>query len=140
MQPVIFAILAAVTFGLWTVFHKLAAPYINHILGAIIVSFTAVIFGSFFLVPEMKAGKLLTSPKGIIYLVLAGLCAFLIDYFALKAYAKGLPITIGGPLIIGGSLAIAVVIGFALGDAITLPKIIALLLLITGATILAVYA
>ena len=46
MNPILFAILAAGSFGLWTVFHKLASPYVNQIFGAIIVSLTAVIFGA----------------------------------------------------------------------------------------------
>ena len=121
-------------------FHKLAAPYINQVFGAIVVSLTAVILGCFFLFTKIKDEKLFTDPKGVMYLVAAGLCAFCIDYFALKAYSKGLPITIGGPIIIGGSIAIAIVIGFAMRDTVTLPKIIALLLLTLGASILAIYA
>ena len=41
--------------------------------------------------------------------------AFGIDFFALQAYSKGLPLTVGGPIIIGGSIAVAVSIGFVLG-------------------------
>jgi bacterial/archaeal transporter family protein len=139
MNPLIFAILAAITFGFWTIFHKLAAPYINQVFGAVLVSFTAVILGGLFLLSG-KTEKLYTNSKGIIFLILAGICAFAIDYFALKAYAKGLPVTIGGPIIIGGSIAIAVTIGFFMGDSVTLPKILGLTLLTLGASILAVYS
>ncbi|MCH7828493.1 hypothetical protein IH982_01325 [Patescibacteria group bacterium] len=115
MNPIAFAVLAAPAFGLWTVFHKLAAPYINQVFGAILVSFTAVILGSIVLLPRIKDVQLFSDPKGIIFLVLAGLMAFGIDFFALQAYSKGLPLTVGGPIIIGGSIAVAVSIGFVLG-------------------------
>lgn len=69
--------------------------------------------------------------------MIAGILAFFIDFFALKAYAGGLPLTIGGPLIIGGSMAVATTIGFILGDVVTLTKLLALLLLFVGAILLA---
>ena len=140
MNPVVFAILAAFAFGAWTVFHKLASPHINQVFGAILVSLTAVIVGSLWLLPQIKNTQLVTNSKGVIFLVLAGVCAFLIDFFALQAYSKGLPITIGGPIIIGGSIAVASIIGFVFGDSITLAKLLGLGFLIGGTIILSVYA
>lgn len=137
MNPIAFAILAAVAFGAWTVFHKLASPYINQVFGAIIVSLTAVILGSFFLLPNLKQTQLFTNSKGITFLILAGVCAFFIDFFALQAYSKGLALTTGGPIIIGGSIAIATVIGFFFGDSVTTLKLVALALLVSGAALLA---
>ena len=127
MSPIIFAILAALSFGLWTVFHKLASPYINQVLGAILVSFVAVIIGSLWFIPQAKHVQLFTNPKGVIFLICAGVLAFFIDFFTLQAYSKGLTVTIGGPIIIGGSVAIATVIGFFMGDAVTVMKIFGLL-------------
>ena len=43
---IIFSLLAAILFGLWTIFHNRAANDISPLLGAIVVSLTAVIFGS----------------------------------------------------------------------------------------------
>jgi multidrug transporter EmrE-like cation transporter len=83
------------------------------------------------------AGKTYTDSKGFILLVLAGLCAFGIDFFVLKAYASGLPVTIGGPVIIGGSIAIATIVGFFLGDSVTAQKIIGISLVAIGAVVLA---
>jgi len=137
MPPVIFAILAAITFGLWTVFHQAASAHINQIFGAILVSFTAVIAGTLVLLPQLKNVQLVTDQRGVYFLILAGVAAFALDFFALQAYSKGLPITVGGPIIIGGSIAIAVVVGFLLGEPVTLTKLIALALVISGATILA---
>ena len=138
MNPgIIFAIIAAIAFGAWTVLHQQAADKINYLFGAIIVSLTAVIVGLIFLLPKIKTTTLFSSPKGILFVVMAGICAFAIDYFALKAYGSGLAISIAGPVIIGGSMAIAVLIGFFLGESITLMKVLGLLFVIIGSGILA---
>jgi transporter family protein len=133
MQPgIIFAIIAAIAFGIWTVFHQQAADKINYLFGAILVSLTAVILGLIFLLPKIKTVKLYSNPKGILFAVLAGVCALAIDYFALKAYGSGLAVSVSGPIIIGGSIAIAAIIGFFLGESITFMKILGLLLVIGG--------
>lgn len=137
MNPVIFAILAAASFGLWTVFHKLASPYINQIFGAILVSLTAVIFGGIIFLFNMKGIQLFTDVKGIIFIILAGIAAFFIDFLALQAYSKGLPLTIGGPIVIGGSMAVAATIGFLLGEPLTALKILGIMLIILGGIVLA---
>lgn len=139
MNPIIFAILAALAFGFWTIFHRLAAPHINQTFGAILVSLVAVILGVLVFWLQRKPEQLVTNPKGIIFVVLAGLMAFLIDYFALKTYGSGLSVTVGGPIIIGGSIAVAIILGFLIGDAISAIKIFGLLLIMAGAAILAAH-
>ncbi|MBU1037088.1 EamA family transporter [Patescibacteria group bacterium] len=137
MNPgIIFAIIAATAFGAWTVLHQQAANKINYLFGAIIISLTAAILGLMFLLPRIKTTTLFSNPKGILFAVLAGACALVIDYFALKAYGSGLTISIGGPIIIGGSIAIAALIGFFLGESITLIKVLGLLFVIIGSGIL----
>lgn len=138
MGGITFAILAACAFGLWTVFHQLASPHINQVFGAIVVSLTAVLVGMLFLVPKLNGAPLVTDQKGVYFLILAGVTAFAIDFFALHAYSQGLPITIGGPIIIGGSIAVAAAVGFFLGDALTPLKILGLGLLVAGAVILSI--
>lgn len=139
MNPgIIFAIIAAIAFGVWTVFHQQAADKINYLVGAIIISLTAAILGFIILLPKIKSTALLTNPKGILFAVLAGVCALAIDYFALKAYGSGLAVSVAGPIIIGGSIAIAALIGFFMGDSITLMKVLGLLLVIAGSGILSV--
>ncbi|MBW2973001.1 EamA family transporter [Candidatus Woesearchaeota archaeon] len=133
---ILFAIIAALSFGVWTVFHQYAAEHINYLFGAIIVSLTAVILGLVFLIPQIKTITIYSNPKGILFAALAGVCALAIDFFALKAYGSGLSISVGGPVIIGGSVAIAAVLGFFLGESITLLKIFGLALVIAGSGIL----
>ena len=136
MHPIIFAILTAISFGMWTVFHKLASPYINQLFGAILVSFTAVIFGGIVFLFNMKGIQLFSNPKGIFFIILAGVAAFFIDFLALQAYSKGLSLTIGGPIIIGGSMAVAVAIGFLLGEPITIMKVLGIALIVIGGVVL----
>lgn len=138
-QGILFAIIAAIAFGIWTVFHQEAANKIDYLFGATIVSFTAVIAGLILLLPRIKSTTLFTNPKGILFAVLAGLCALAIDVFALKAYGSGLAVSVAGPIIIGGSIAIAAIIGFFLGESITLMKILGLFFVIAGAGILAAF-
>jgi len=133
---ILFAIIAALSFGVWTVFHQQAAEHVNYLFGAIIVSLTAVIVGLFFLIPQVKTLTIYSHPKGVLFAALAGVCALAIDFFALKAYGSGLSISIGGPVIIGGSVAIAAIMGFFLGESITLLKVLGLTLVIAGSGIL----
>ena len=140
MNPgIIFAIIAALFFGVWTMFHQQAADKINYLFGAIVVSFTAVIVGAIFLFPKIKTTTLFSNPKGILFAVFAGICALAIDYFALKAYGSGSPISIVGPIIIAGSIAIAAFIGFFLGESVTWAKVIGLLLVLLGSGVLAAF-
>lgn len=136
---IIFAILAAFVFGLWTIFHQQASNYINALLGAIIVSLTAVILGLVILFSKIKITSLDANPKGILFSVLAGIYALGIDYFALKAYGSGLQISVAGPIIIGGSIATASIIGFFLRDSVSLLKILGLLLVVGGSAILVAF-
>jgi len=137
MNPgIIFAIIAALALGVWTVLHQQAAGKINYLFGAIIISLTAAIMGLILLLPKIKT-TLYSNPKGIFFAVAAGVCALTIDYFALKAYGSGLAVSVTGPIIIGGSVAVASVIGFFLGESITLLKIVGLVLVIVGSGILA---
>ncbi|HLD06107.1 MAG TPA: EamA family transporter [Candidatus Nanoarchaeia archaeon] len=138
MNPgIIFAIIAAITFGLWTVFHQQAADKINYLAGAIIISLTAAVLGLIFLLPRIQTTTLYSNPRGILFAALAGACALAIDYFALKSYGSGLAVSVAGPIIIGGSIAVASIIGFFLGESITLLGILGLVLVIAGSGMLA---
>ncbi|MFH1803224.1 MAG: EamA family transporter [archaeon] len=139
MNPgIIFAIVTAIVFGIWTVFHQKAATHINSLLGAIIVSLTAAILGAIILIPNLKT-SLTYSTKGLIFVILTGVCALAVDYFALKAYGSGLQISVAGPIIIGGSIAVAAFIGLFLGESLTLIKVLGLTLVLAGAAILAAF-
>jgi len=137
-QGILFAILGAVSFGLWTVFHQQASNHINSLFGAILVSFTAVVLGLLLFFPKMNETVLYTDSKGILFVVLAGMCALGIDYFALKAYASGLEISIVRPIVIAGSIVVAVIIGFLfLNESFSFLKLLGISLVVVGSGILA---
>jgi len=137
---IIFAIITATAFGFWTFFHKLATPHVNNLFGAIIVSLTAAVIGLIFLMPNIKSTTLFTDTKGIIFVVLAGVSAIIIDYFALKTYETDLSISIAGPIIMGGSITVAVALGFFIGEPITALKLGGIFLIIAGTVILSTLA
>lgn len=136
IQAVLFAIIAAISFGLYSTFQDLGSKNISTLLGAMIISLTALILGFLFFLFKVMPINIHPSPKSIIFLVLAGLFAFGIDIFALKAYGSGLPISIGGPIIIGGSIVVASIVGLILGETLSLSKIAGILLVVIGVCIL----
>lgn len=132
-------ILAAFSLGLIQVLQKFASTKINPIIGAIIVSFTAVIFGVILAMSQIKLNTIQITYWGVFFVALAGIFAFGADYFTLKSYSSGLEISIIGPIIIGGSITIATIVGFILGDKITLLKILGIVMVIGGASILSIF-
>lgn len=136
-EGILLAVITAIAFGAWTVFHQQASAHINPLVGAIIVSFTAVILGVLFFFSGKGETISILDQKGIIFAVLAGVMALAIDIFALKTYASGVPISIGGPIIIGGSVIIASLIGIALlGETINIAKVAGILFVVIGTGIL----
>jgi len=131
--------MAALAFGAWTIFHQQAANRVDYLFGAIIISFTAVVLGLLLLLPRIKFTALFSNSRGILFAALAGVCALAIDYFALKAYGSGLAVSVAGPIIIGGSIAVAAITGFLFGESMTLVKLLGLILVVIGASILATF-
>jgi multidrug transporter EmrE-like cation transporter len=71
---------------------------------------------------------------------LIGIAAFSIDYFSLQAYSRGLSVSIGSPIFIGVSIMTASLAGFALGEAVTLMKLLGIGLIVVGAVIVTAVA
>lgn len=133
----VFAIIAALAFGVWTLAHQQASLHLNSLFGAIIISLTAVLLGSILLFPQLNLVSLYSNPRGILFAMIAGACALAIDFFALKAYASGTQVSVIGPLIIAGGVAVASLIGFFLGESFTWIKLAGIVLVIVGSGILA---
>ena len=138
MNPIVFAILAAVSMGMWITLHRLASSYIDQMLGAILISLSAVVFGGILIFSKIKSSHLVINSRGLLLIALAGIAAFFIDYLTLEAYLRGLPLSIGGPIVVGGSLAISVLAGIVMGDAITAVKVFGIVMISAGAVILSV--
>jgi drug/metabolite transporter (DMT)-like permease len=69
----------------------------------------------------------------------AGAAAFSIDYFALQAYSRGLPISVGAPIGIAGGVATAAVIGLLLGEHLSFAKLAGIILAVIGGVVLVAY-
>ena len=138
LNPVIYAVAAGCSVALWLIFHKLAAPSLPQIMGAILVSVIAVCFGSVLLMTDTSELKSLNIPlSALILLVLAGAGAFGADYFTLRAFSSGLPISIGAPIIYGLSAALPPLFGLVfLREEIDLIKIFSICLVVLGCVLL----
>lgn len=137
---IIFAVSAAIVFGLWTVFHNQASAHVSPIFGAVLVSLAAVIIGTPFLIREWLSSGTQIGYRGLVFIMLAGIAAFALDYLVLRTYSAGVPISVGGPIIIGGSILVAVIVGLLLGEQMFLLKLFGIVLVLAGAVILATFA
>jgi bacterial/archaeal transporter family protein len=131
------AFACAALFGVWNVLHAAASRHINSVLGAAIVAVASLVPAAIFSVRLLSSGPVQLSRAGIGFACLAGLCAFFIDYLALRAFSSGLEVSVGGPIIIGGGIMIVTLIGILLGDAVTPMKLLGVALVIVGVSLLA---
>ena len=134
---VIFALLVAVAAALYAVFARSAAQHVDALFGAILISSTALVSEIVLILPRAGRVRLHTDTRGIVFAVLAGLCAIGIDYLSLRAYASGLRVSVGAPIIIGGGIALATLFGLALGERLDALKAGGVVLVLAGATLLA---
>jgi bacterial/archaeal transporter family protein len=133
---ILFVAVGALGTGLWNVFISAAARQVHPLVGAVICELTAVAAGTLMLLPVLGSGFPKVPFKAVVLCMLAGLSVLLADYFILKAYKQGLPISIGGPIIIGGGIVVVTVVGLLLGEKMTLLKVVSILMIVTGASIL----
>jgi transporter family protein len=106
------------------------------LLGALITELTAFSAGALIFLPVLSSGFPKVSFKAVVMCMLAGLSVLLADFFILKAYKQGVPISIGGPIIIGGSIVVVTLMGLFLGEKITWLKAVSILMIVSGASIL----
>lgn len=135
-QGIGYAVTAAVAYGLWTTFQQLASSHINRLIGAIGISLTAVILGLVLLLVNVKETVIEIQPKGILFTLLAGVCALGIDYFALKTYSSGVELSTAAPIIVGGSIVVASGVGFLLGERVNGEKLLGVGFVLLGAVVL----
>jgi transporter family protein len=129
-------IIGALGTGLWNVFISSASRQMHPLLGALITELTAFSVGALIFLPVLSSGFPRVSLRSVIMCMLAGLSVLLADFFILKAYKQGVPISIGGPIIIGGSIVVVTLLGLFLGEKITWLKAVSILMIVCGASIL----
>ncbi|MBI4018280.1 MAG: EamA family transporter [Candidatus Aenigmarchaeota archaeon] len=136
-EGIVFAVIAAVAYAVLNLTQQQASAHINPLLGAAVISVSALLVELLLIAPQARSIAI-PDTRFILILAVAGVAAFGVDFFALKSYASGIPLSIGAPIIIGGGIALASLIGlFALGESVTLMKILGILLVVAGASVLA---
>jgi transporter family protein len=132
-----FVSIAALAGGTWSILVSRASREMSPVLGPIIAETTGVIIALVLLTTRFRETTLEYSTRGITLLLLAGICVFSVDYFSLRAYGTHLPVSVGAPIFMGGVILVATTIGFLLGDAISVKKVVGIALIVSGAAILA---
>jgi bacterial/archaeal transporter family protein len=140
MDAVAFAIIAALAAGTYSVLQRVAAPGFNQAFGALAISLTAALVSAIVLVCTRGNRPLYSDASMLPWIGLIGIAAFSIDYFSLQAYSRGLSVSIGSPIFIGISIVTASLAGFALGEAVTLMKLLGIGLIVLGAVIVTALA
>ena len=137
-STVLYAMACALAFGVWNVLHSAASKHINGVLGAMIISAVAIIPAGIILLPGyMQNEPVHWEPRGILFTVLTGLCAFAVDYFALKTFSDGVDVSLASPIIIGGAILISTLVGFGLGEAPSVTKFLGVGLIVAGVMLIA---
>lgn len=139
-MPIVLLGLAAVMFGLYNVFIKLSADYIQAILGAVVLQFVAAFLGlGMLLYMKYAAGLQITATsRGVSLAVLAGVAIGLVEILTFVIYGRGVPVAVGNPLIIGGSLVVTTGVGIlVLREWVSPVQMVAILLVAGGIALLA---
>jgi transporter family protein len=109
---ILYAVGAAVLYGLHQVFTKLAAPHIGDGLGGFIVEATAALTIVIYLIGLRISGKWDQgfSTQGVVYSALTGLCVGIGTIFFFLLFQKGGPLS-AVPAILAGGAAIMAIVG-----------------------------
>jgi multidrug transporter EmrE-like cation transporter len=105
-----------------------------------VISLTAAFVSAIVLICTRDGRALYTDVSMLPWIGLVGIAAFSIDYFSLQAYSRGLSVSIGSPIFIGISIMTASLAAFALGEAVTLMKLLGIGLIVLGAVIVTALA
>jgi bacterial/archaeal transporter family protein len=140
MDAIAFALIAALAAGAYSILQRVAAPAFNQTFGALVISLTAAFVSAIVLICTRDGRALYTDVSMLPWIGLVGIAAFSIDYFSLQAYSRGLSVSIGSPIFIGISIMTASLAGFALGEAVTLMKLLGIGLIVLGAVIVTALA
>ena len=132
----VYILIAGVGSALWSLFVSRASTQVHPVVGTGLIELTGALLAfGVILIQRIDVPRGIT-PRGAGFLVLAGLSIFVLDYFAIRAYEQGLEISVGAPALAGGSVLLATVIGLALGEQVSLTKILGVILVVIGVVLL----
>jgi len=129
--------IAAVAAGAWSALMSRASREVDPLMAPVVAEMTAVLIGLTILAGRLRDGGLQVSQRGIGLLLAAGVCVFSVDYFTARGYALRLPVSVGTPVFLSVTIVTATLIGLLLGESMSLRKGLGILLVGTGAVLLA---
>lgn len=136
-RSLLYILIAAGAAGLWSVMLSRASRLVHPIVGTGLIEGTAVVLVLILIVRQrVDLGSALT-PMGAFWLVLCGLCVFSVDYFSLRAYEMGMEVSVGAPTIAAGAILVPTAVGVALGEGVSVPKVLGIGLIGAGVFLLA---
>ena len=136
-RSLLFILIAAGAAGMWSVLLSRASKLVHPIVGTGLVEGTALVLVVILLIRNrVDLGNAVT-PLGALLLMLCGLCVFSVDYFSLRAYELGMEVSIGAPTIAAGAILVPTAVGIALGEGVSVPKILGIGLIGSGVFLLA---
>lgn len=140
MSALVYALIAALFFGLYNVLLKAGSSKLDAALGAFILQGVAALTGLAVLAGKY-VGKQPLAPSqswGIWLAIGAGISVGLAELLGFVAYRKGLPAAVGTPIMTGGGVALAVVLALLfLNESLNLKQAAGIALVVVGIVLLA---
>lgn len=139
MPWLVLALLTALALAFYNFFIKLAAEHVPAAVGAVVLQLVAAALGGGWLLRlKLQGQPLPLSGKGLALAALAGLSVGLAEILTFVVFSRGVPSSVGTPVIVGGSVLLTAGLGLLLlREALTLPQVLGLLLIVGGIALLA---
>lgn len=138
MSWLVYAVMAASTYGFYNFFLKLSSDKLNPAVANIFIAGTSCLIAIIATIYLKLNGQDLSITKETVkFPIMAGLFAGVAEIFYLTAFSKNIPLSIGNPLIVGGTTLIAVLLGLMiLKEPVNLAKIMGIILTLAGLVVL----
>jgi uncharacterized membrane protein len=136
-RSLLFILGAAGAAGMWSVLLSRASKLTHPIVGTGLIEGTALTLVIILIIRQRVDLVSAATPLGAFLLVLCGLCVFSVDYFSLRAYEMGMEVSVGAPTIAAGAILVPTAVGIALGEGVSIPKILGIGLIGSGIFLLA---
>ena len=133
------ALLTALCLALYNFFIKLAANHLPPAVGAVVLQLVAAGLGAAWLLKlKLQGQPLALSGRGLGMAALAGLGVGLAEILTFVVFQRGVPVSVGTPVIVGGSVLLTALLGLVvLREALSLPQLGGLVLIVAGIALLA---
>ena len=133
------ALLTALCLALYNFFIKLAANHLSPAVGAVVLQLVAAGLGAAWLLKlKLQGQPLALSGRGLGMAALAGLGVGLAEILTFVVFQRGVPASVGTPVIVGGSVLLTALLGLVvLREALSLPQLGGLVLIVAGIALLA---